>query len=104
MLFSEYSLSNCCLKISFLQAAADNQEDGFAQPSPKKAVTQAAQHRRTADEQAQEEKFHRDLAHFNKFAALADGGELSQEPLGEADDRLVPLSCLDAAYPYCLLG
>ena len=104
MLFSEYSLSNCCLKISFLQAAADNQEDGFAQPSPKKAVTQAAQHRRTADEQAQEEKFHRDLAHPNKFAALADGGELSQGPLGEADDRLVPLSCLDAAYPYCLLG
>jgi len=90
-----------------LQAAAtsrlDNLEDGFAPPSPKKVVTQAAQRRRTADEQAREEEFHRDLAHPNKFAALADGEELSQGPLGEADDRLVPLSCLDAAYPYCLL-
>ena len=106
-----------------MQAAArlDNQEDGFAPPSPKKVVTQAAQRRRTADEQAREERFHQDLAHPNTFAALADDGvrhvgeELSQGPLAEADNReepeqdseaslqnrLVPLSCLDAAYPYC---
>ena len=120
-----YSLSRCWLKISFLQAAArlDNQEDGFAPPSPKKVVTQAAQRRRTADEQAREERFHQDLAHPNTFAALAEhsvshvGEELSQGPLAEADNReepgqdsvassenrLVPLSCLDAAYPYCIL-
>ena len=116
LLSSEYSLSSCWLKSSFLQAAArlDNQEDGFAPPSPKKVVTKAAQRRRTADEQAREEEFHRDLVHPNKFAALADGEELSQGPLAEADmgedsetssqNRLVPLSCLDAAYPSCLLS
>jgi hypothetical protein len=111
LLFSEYSPSSCWLKISFLQAA-DELEDRFAPPSPKKVVTQAAQRRRTADEQAREEEFHRDLAHPNKFAALADGGELT---LGEADireepgqdseassqSRLVPLSCLHAAYLFC---
>ena len=56
----------------------------------------------------------------NTFAALADaivGEELSQGPLIEADNKeeigqdpeassengYVPLSCLDAAYPYCIL-
>ena len=115
-----YSLSRCWLKISFLQAAAglDNQEDGFAPPSPKKVVRQAAQRRRTADEQAREERFHQDLAHPNLYAALADGsashvGEgLSQGPLAEADNREEPgqdyvpssenrlVSRLDAAYSY----
>ncbi len=120
-----YSVSRCWLKISLLQAAARmySQEDGFAPCSPKKVVTQAAQRRRTADEQAREERFHQDLAHPNTFAALADDSvhqvceELSQGPLAEADNReepgqdsvtssdnrLVPLSCLDAAYPYCIL-
>lgn len=123
------SLSRCWLKFSFLQAAArlDNQEDGFAPPSPKKIVTQAAQRRRTADEQAREDRFHQDLAHPNTFAALEDGSvchvgeesseELSQGPLAEADNReepgqdsvagsqnrFVPLSCLNAALLYCTL-
>ncbi len=110
-----YSVSRCWLKISLLQAAARmySQEDGFAPYSPKKVVSQAAQRRRTADEQAREERFHRDLAHPNAFAALVDDGvshELSQgdnreEPGQEcvAENRLVPLSRLDAAYSYCIL-
>ena len=91
----------------------DSQEDGFAPCSPKKMVTQAAQRRRTANEQAREERFHRDLAHPNAFAALVDDGvrhELSQgdnrEESGQdsvAENRLVPLSRLDAAYSYCIL-
>ncbi len=90
-----------------------SQEDGFAPYSPKKVVSQAAQRRRTADEQAREERFHRDLAHPNAFAALVDDGvshELSQgdnrEEPGQdcvAENRLVPLSRLDAAYSYCIL-
>ncbi|DBB02047.1 hypothetical protein WJX77_010344 [Trebouxia sp. C0004] len=74
----------------------DSQEDGFAPPSPKKVVTQAAQRRKTADEQAREERFHQGLAHPNTFAALADdsfshvGEELSQEPLAKADNREEP--------------
>ncbi len=82
----------------------DSQEDGFAPCSPKKVVTQAAQRRRTADEQAREERFHRDLAHPHAFAALVDDGvshELSQgdnrEEPGQdsvAENRLVPHSCL----------
>ncbi len=126
LLFSEYSLSRCWLKVSFLQAAAslDNQEVGFAPPSPKKVVTQATQRRKTADEHAREERFYQDLARPNTFAALADdsvshmGEELSQEPLAEVDNReepgqdsvassrnrLVPLSCLNAAYPAAYSG
>ena len=91
---------------TFLQAAArlDNQEDGFAPPSPKKVVTKATQRRRTADEQAREEKFHRDLAHPNAFAALADdGGSHGQATVASSENRLVPLSRLDAAYLYCIL-
>ena len=84
-----------------------SQEDGFVSCSPKKVLTQAAQRRRTADEQAREERFHRGLAHPDAFAALVDAGvsqELSQgdnrEEPGQdsvAENRLVPLSCLDAA-------
>jgi len=116
-----YSLSRCWLTISFLQVAAglDNKEDGFAPPSPRKVVTRAAQRRRTADEQAREEKFYQDLSHPNTFAALVDDSashledELSQGPLAEADnkeepgkgsDRLVPLSRLNAAYPSAYSG
>ena len=82
-----------------------SQEDGFAPCSPKKVVTEAAQRRRTANEQAREERFHPgDLAHPNAFAALVDDGvshELSQgdnrEEPGQdsvAENRLVPHSCL----------
>ncbi len=89
----------------------DDKEAGFAPPSPRKVVTQATQRRRTADEQAREEKFYRDLSHPNTFAALVDDSashledELRQGPLAEADnmeepgqdfDRLVPLSRLNA--------
>ena len=91
-----------------------SQEDGFAPCSPKKVVTEAAQRRRTANEQAREERFHPgDLAHPNAFAALVDDGmrhELSQgdnrEESGQnsvAENRLVPLSRLDAACLYCIL-
>ena len=108
-------MSRCWLKTSLLQAAArmHSQEDGFAPCSPEKVVTQAAQRRRTADEQAREERFHRDLAHPNAFAALMDDGmshELSQgdnrETPGQdslAENRLVPLSRLDTACSYCIL-
>ena len=116
-----YSLSRCWLTLSFLQVAAglDNKEDGFAPPSPRKVVTRAAQRRRTADEQAREEKFYQDLSHPNTFAALVDDSashledKLSQGPLAEADnmeepgkdsDRLVPLSRLNAAYPSAYSG
>ncbi|KAA6420483.1 MAG: hypothetical protein FRX49_09644 [Trebouxia sp. A1-2] len=95
-------LSGASSSSSPTEAAArlDNQEDGFAPPSPKKIVTQAAQRRRTADEQAREDRFHQDLAHPNTFAALEDGSvchvgeesseELSQGPLAEADNREEP--------------
>ena len=93
----------------FLQAAArlDNKEDGFAPPSPRKVVTQAAQRRRTADEQAREAKFYQDLAHPNAFAALADdGGSHGQASVASSENRLVPLEDLprlDAAYSYSVL-
>ncbi|KAL0052832.1 hypothetical protein WJX82_008384 [Trebouxia sp. C0006] len=67
-------------------ARMDSQEDGFAPCSPKKVVTQAAQRRRTADEQAREERFHRDLAHPHAFAALVDDGVLfGSQILGRAN-------------------
>ncbi len=109
-----------------MQAAAggDNKEDGFAPPSPRKVVTRATQRRRTADEQAREAKFYQDLSHPNTFAALVDDSashledQLSQGPLAEADNmeepgqdseassqnRLVPLSCLNAANPFAYSG
>ncbi len=103
MLTEDLFLAGCCW--------GGRQGGWFCTTFSKEGCDTSNTERRTADEQAREEKFYRDLSHPNTFAALVDDSashledELRQGPLAEADnmeepgqdfDRLVPLSRLNA--------